>query len=327
MKYFGEFLVSKKIISEEILADILVEQHKNVPSVLEIVHKKRLVNASELLKALAWQTENQGEFKTALQNIQKWTPELETSIRTELETQRVPLGHLLIKKGVTDLVTITKALDEFLSRKEEVAPAATKAAAPSIVESISEPSSEPVITELKAENLSEPKAENLSEPLAAAPPLTEAAAAVGDAPAETVAASPALIDPILLEEFLGYLTEERLRELKALVEPLNDYHDVPDMVIPILKEVVVVAHSIKGLMRCIQIKKAEAMVNTFENAVVKALAQAKDNKVEGNKEMVQFGLMMIDQLGLLRQSLIQNKSEEPWVAQAQEFLKKWSAQG
>ncbi len=118
MNYFGEYLVAKGIVSIEALVEALVEQIQTVPSVAEIIFKNKALPAKSMLQAFAMQHQKQIDFREACRNLKLWSPELDLLIVRELAEVRVPLGQILIKKGLADLTTITKALDEYLSRIE-----------------------------------------------------------------------------------------------------------------------------------------------------------------------------------------------------------------
>ncbi len=118
MKYFGEYLVSKGIITEEILINAIFHQTRLIPTVAEIVFKKRLISPSQVLGALKIQHEKKIDFKTACQHLALWTDELERHVYNEIKQNTMPLGQILISSGAIDLTTITKALDEFLSQVE-----------------------------------------------------------------------------------------------------------------------------------------------------------------------------------------------------------------
>lgn len=118
MQYFGDYLVSKGIIKQESLIDALVEQIRHLPSIPEIIFDKKLLPCSDFIKAFAIQNEKQFDFRRACQELSVWNDEIEALVIKEIQRVRLPLGQILIKKGYADLATITKALDEFLSKIE-----------------------------------------------------------------------------------------------------------------------------------------------------------------------------------------------------------------
>lgn len=112
-KLFGEFLVETGRVKEEILLEALIDQMRNMPSVVEMVYERRLLTPSELLRALTHQTKFQVDFKRACRDLKLWSPALEAAIKKELDAKRVPIGQILVKKGL-DFESMTKAFDEYL---------------------------------------------------------------------------------------------------------------------------------------------------------------------------------------------------------------------
>ena len=118
MKYFGDYLIEKKIITEDQLVDALIEQLQMLPSSAEIIYGKKALPASSFLKAFAIQSEKTTDFGSACMAAKIWTTELDQLVQSELDRNRVPLGQILIKKGIVNIGNITKALDDFLSKIE-----------------------------------------------------------------------------------------------------------------------------------------------------------------------------------------------------------------
>lgn len=118
LKYFGEYLVSKGIITEEILVNALVKQTQGLPTILDIIHKKRLLDSPIILKVMKFQSENRVDFKYACQKLSVWDPHFEKEVENEIHSVKTPLGQILIKMGASDLNIITRAMDDFLSNIE-----------------------------------------------------------------------------------------------------------------------------------------------------------------------------------------------------------------
>ena len=120
MKYFGEYLISKGLINEEQLVSCLIEQSKALPSMAEVVFKKKLLYSNQLLDILKFQYENKIDFRAACIALAFWSNELEAAIESELRQIRTPLGKLLIDSGLIEMSAVTKALDEFLATVSNV---------------------------------------------------------------------------------------------------------------------------------------------------------------------------------------------------------------
>lgn len=126
-EYFGNFLISKKIINENTLVSVLIEQLKNSQSIFEILFEKNLITPQDSLKILEEQQANQSTYKSAALKLNLWKSEFDTIVEDHLTSSRPPLGKILIEKGILDLKKLTTLLDEFFSEKsQKVNPAPQK---------------------------------------------------------------------------------------------------------------------------------------------------------------------------------------------------------
>jgi len=115
MKYFGEYLVEKKIIKELELVQALIEQMKHTPLICEICLEKKIYSAIEILSIFKTQHEINSDFQSAAKTLNIWSSEIDIMIKKELEARREPLGRILNKKGLISTEVLTKALDEYFS--------------------------------------------------------------------------------------------------------------------------------------------------------------------------------------------------------------------
>jgi hypothetical protein len=129
MKFFGLYLVEQGLITSSQLVEALLEQSSALPSPASVAYSKKLLDDAKLLKVFAKQTESHSDFRSACQSLGFWNGDLEGKIQGEIDAQRMPLGHVLVKKKSIDIGKLTKALDEFLSRAELPSEASTTAAA------------------------------------------------------------------------------------------------------------------------------------------------------------------------------------------------------
>lgn len=114
-KLFGEFLIEKNLASESQVLEALIEQIKGLPSVCEVVYDKKILSGTQVLKAMAFQMKESVDFKTACIRTNIWSEKIETEINKILQSIKVPLGEILVKKQIIDHTKLTKALDQFLS--------------------------------------------------------------------------------------------------------------------------------------------------------------------------------------------------------------------
>lgn len=129
MKLFGEFLIEKGLINKEQLAEALVEQIRTMPSYVELVWRKKLIEVDNLFRVLKIQSEQGVGFREAMTALGLWNEELDRVLQSEVRAARIPLGQILVQQQQLDLGAVTKALDDFLG-KVETAPVAAPAPAP-----------------------------------------------------------------------------------------------------------------------------------------------------------------------------------------------------
>lgn len=118
-EYFGNFLISKKIINENALISALIEQLKNSQSTFEILFEKKLIAAQDSLKILEEQQASQSTYKSAALKLNLWKKEFDSIVEDHLNSSRPPLGKILIDQGILDLKKLTSLLDEFFSEKAQ----------------------------------------------------------------------------------------------------------------------------------------------------------------------------------------------------------------
>lgn len=117
-KYFGQFLVEKKIITEDILVEALIKQLRTSKMFFEVLYEKKNLNASAVLKVFEEQQKNDIDFRSAAKNLELWKEDYDSMIEHELKISRTPLGQILVEQGLIDLKQLTLFLDEFLATKK-----------------------------------------------------------------------------------------------------------------------------------------------------------------------------------------------------------------
>lgn len=117
-QFFGEYLVSKNIITIEQLTEALVGQVKSQPPICSIVFENHLLEKNQIFEAFKVQHEEKTDFVSALKKLGLWSVNLEYKVKVELFKVQSPLGEVLLKKGFTDFKVLTNMLDEYLSGVE-----------------------------------------------------------------------------------------------------------------------------------------------------------------------------------------------------------------
>jgi hypothetical protein len=138
MKYFGEFLVQQKIISEDQLLMTLVEQVKSTPSLVEIAFENHFFPSSQLLSVLRLQHQENISFIGAAQKLNLWSEELAHKAHEVTSAKRAPLGELLVSRGLLKVEQLSKFLDEFFAKRE--VPTAPAGSPVTLAASVTEPS-------------------------------------------------------------------------------------------------------------------------------------------------------------------------------------------
>ena len=277
MKYFGEYLVSKGLLTEDALVDALIEQVRSIPSMAEVLFKKKTLSTNDFLSAFRVQSEKQVDFKQACIQASVWSEALETLVIQEVQAAKVPLGQILIQKGLVDLSTLTKALDEFLSRIE----------APELA---------PVPVPVKG----------ATPELAAAP---ETGAALAAAPA----VGPS-IDPVLLEDFFSTLNEKKLLEIKNQFNGLKLFGSDSELQKTALQSILTEIHLVRGLMRFIRLEKFESLLSQLETLCVGLIAQIEAGHPTDLTLFAVIGFTSFTLISDLTGVLSKNPHESAWFS-------------
>lgn len=113
-KLFGDYLVGKKLLTEDQLLDILIEQLRDQPSIAEIIHEGTLLPRHQQLDILRIQNQDHCSYQQACEKLGVWTNELQQQVTTASEAKRTPIGQLLVKNTTLKFSDLAKALDDYL---------------------------------------------------------------------------------------------------------------------------------------------------------------------------------------------------------------------
>jgi|GEM_PF-5116518 len=127
-KLFGEFLVEKGVVSNELLLDALLEQLRGMQTLPEFAFRNAQLPPEAILAAFRLQQFEGIDFTQALRKAANIPPEKFTSLLESYAASRTPVGELLVKRGVP-LETIIQAFDEFLNEYASSPPAPAPIAA------------------------------------------------------------------------------------------------------------------------------------------------------------------------------------------------------
>jgi hypothetical protein len=115
-KYFGEFLIHKKVIAPEALVGALIDQIKDQPPLCHLVYNKKLLSAEQMVSVFRYQQDHNADFLSSCQQLGLWDETMDKILSEEISRVRRPLGEILINRGDIDLSALTKMLDEYLSQ-------------------------------------------------------------------------------------------------------------------------------------------------------------------------------------------------------------------
>jgi hypothetical protein len=115
MKYFGEYLVEKQIVSAENLVKALLEQTHKQPLAAQIAYDKKVLSPEEMIKVFGYQQDHSLDFISAGKQSGILTQEKYQQLEQELKRHQVPLSSLLLKNGSAGVKDLVHGLDEFLS--------------------------------------------------------------------------------------------------------------------------------------------------------------------------------------------------------------------
>ncbi|MFZ9596012.1 MAG: hypothetical protein ACO3A2_08040 [Bdellovibrionia bacterium] len=117
MKYFSHYLVSKGVVSEEVLVKCLLRQVQELPILAEVVLSVHLLTPQQVLEVLLTQKKQKIDFQQACAALGFWTEELSQAVERVLAEKRRPIFSYLLNEGV-DLAALINALDDFLYQVE-----------------------------------------------------------------------------------------------------------------------------------------------------------------------------------------------------------------
>jgi hypothetical protein len=273
-KLFGEFLIDKGIVTQEVLVDALLEQLRNMPSLPEFAFKTTGIQPDLILGAFRLQVCESLSFPDALQRSTQYSPDQMKALLDSHAATRTPIGELLIKRGIP-LEQLIHAFDEFLNEHAEKpttpvpAPAAAEAAAPArplshaeqMVASHFAGDLDPRFqNEIRTEAEAEAKVAVESAPA----PVAEAPAPAGDSSVK---------DPSMVQEYLDLCGGTDKRDI--LLGRLAFLKACQDQITPEaqeqLTESVKTTHLLLGGARFLKLPKSESLLGEIEKALMKII--------------------------------------------------------
>ena len=104
-------LIKNKVITHNELIQSVIDKQKSMPSVLELVFKERLLPEEKICDILLEQEKNGGTFTHSCKSLGLWTEELEDDLRALLDFSSKTLFEVLAKKSAGSLFKILEAYE------------------------------------------------------------------------------------------------------------------------------------------------------------------------------------------------------------------------
>ena len=120
MSFFGEYLVTKKLVTKEDLLHGLVEQMRRVAPPWQIIMEQQLLSVDEILKVIEIQVMENIDFKSAALKAKIWTETVDEAVADAVKLMRIPIGQILVEQGKLTFQQLTEALDEYVNLREKM---------------------------------------------------------------------------------------------------------------------------------------------------------------------------------------------------------------
>lgn len=244
MKYFGEYLVEKKIISAEKLVQAVIQQNQNQPLAAQIAYDNKILSAEEIIKVFSFQQEHKLDFYSAGQATGILSPDKRLQIEAVLTQHRSPLASVLIKTGTLATKDMVHALDEFLSTAKM--PSGTTVASP----------------------IATPPAQT-----APSPQPGSSTSVNSNLPQFTFEK----IDAIFGNELQASLAPSKLQEITNVLQLVKQNAAVKELVQEFLQDVLRSVHTVRGLSKAAKACVIDHVCSLMDAAIVKELRSEQPN--------------------------------------------------
>jgi hypothetical protein len=285
--FFGEFLIVKKVISEDQLLDALTFQVEHMPSFLRVLRDENIVSSSELFRMIKVQLETNSDLVGILRDENKIDEKQLHNLFTKQAHKRKMLGEVLVELKITDQATVENMLYDFLRDKEN-------------------------LKTLKAgqQNDSVEKvSKNIEINEAALESLRELGMAFDEAPSPKSNSTVAVEANIFVEEFLNVFNPKMKNKLGKLMDMLKsselDDSDISNYFNSLYRDF----HVLKGAAQVGELTITEAYVSAWEDVIAKILSKKNDEIKVWCKAGLPELENGISQLWKMRESIDKDKNE------------------
>ncbi len=286
--FFGEYLVVKKVITEDQLLDALTYQVEHLPSFLKVLRGEKILSTSDLFKMIKIQLETNSDLVGVLRDENKLDEKQLHQIFTKQASSRIMLGQVLVELKIIDQGLVETNLYNFLRDKDNL-------------QSIQkEKQVESIASATKPIEMSEAALESLRE-----------LGMVMDTPVQSaeIAISAPVEASIFVEEFLNVYNTKMKNKLNKILEILrqseNDDSDISNYFNSLYRDL----HVLKGAAQVAELSLIEGFVGEWEIVIEKILTMKNEQVKSWCKDGLPFLTEGISHLWKMRELVDRDKNE------------------
>lgn len=112
---FGEFLVERGLLNEDVLIEVVSQQIAGTPSAFDVIRERRLLESKKIIQVLGRQSVEGTDFVSTCRSLGFWTDEIAAAVRADQEKSRIPIAQLLLDSEIFNLESLGKALESYLA--------------------------------------------------------------------------------------------------------------------------------------------------------------------------------------------------------------------
>ena len=293
--FFGEYLVYKKIISEEQLLEVLTYQMDHLPSFLRILREEKIMPSNELFNLIKIQLETNSDLISVLRDENKIDEIKLHQLYQKQASRRKMIGEVVVELKYADQAIIEKTLHEFLKDKENMRSLKKSEQ----VVSVKASSVEVEMSDAALESLRELGFAVESIEVAKPAPVKEVVPEVkGD---------PSLI--IFIDEYLNLYNEKMDKKLNALYGMIEKSFKEETDTANYLNSIYRDFHLLKGSASAAKLQSAVEIIHQWELIFEKALTYSPDSLKHWSQKAMPAMKSSLAYLWKMREVIFVDKSE------------------
>lgn len=119
---FGEYLVSKKLISPEALVQAYITQQEQYPCISKLAYQHKIFTEEEMIKIFTLQSKTQSTFISSCNALGLLSSEKLQILEKEMSKYHQSIPNILLKNNIISIENLVSSLDEYLSNTNISAP-------------------------------------------------------------------------------------------------------------------------------------------------------------------------------------------------------------